>query len=585
MRISVIIPTFQRRDLLRRTLDSVFAQDFPASDFEVIVVVDGSTDGTMEMLQGLRPSCRLRFVYQQNKGQAAAKNAGIHLAQGEILFFLDDDILLPPHALREHFNCHDGSAQVISGAIGVAPDSRPGLATEYTRDFAESFYGTLERGDFSWFPNYINVLPNSSAPRQLIMDAGGFDERFFRAHEDTELAYRLHKQNVRFRYISGVRAVQVYDKGVRALPQEAELDGQQDILFSRLHPEYRMTCDLRPPESRKRRWLMAAALRAPDAVVSILPGLLVLVDRFHDIPQFQRFGKRVLSLILGALRLRSAARFSGGRSKFIRGFWLRVPCLLYHDVVSNPANALPKGLSVTAAAFESQIRWLKRHGYQAITPAEWLDWCASEKPLPAKPVMITFDDGYRSLLQHAFPILQKYQLSATVFVVTQQIGGRNQWDQPQQFPERALLTADEIRHWRAAGIEFAPHSRTHAHLPDCAPERMRDEICGSAADLTEITGVRASCFAYPYGEQNDAVREAARACFPLGLTCAEGLNDLGTDLLLLRRTMVQPRDGLLDFRCRVQLGWNPIVAERELWRSRFLSLSSRLFRRGRQKAR
>lgn len=582
MKISVVIPTFQRRDLLRRTLDAIFAQEFPASDFEIIVVVDGSTDGTLEMLEELRASCRLRFVYQENKGQAAAKNAGIQLAEGEILYFLDDDILTPPHALREHFNAHDGSAQVIFGAIGVAPDSRPGLATEYTREFAESFYGTLERGDFSWFPNYINVLPNSSVPREVILDAGGFDERFFRAHEDTELAYRLYQKNVRFRYITGVRAFQVYDKDVRALPQEAELDGQQDILFSRLHPEYRATCDLAPPASHKRRWLMAAALRAPDVAFSFFFRFLALLDRFHNVPQCRRAGKKLLNLLLGALRFRSAAHSAGGRSKFVRGFWLRVPCLLYHDVVANPGDALPGGLSVTVSAFESQMEWLQRNGYQAITPSEWLDWHASEKPLPAKPVIITFDDGYRTLLQHAFPILQKHQLSATVFVVTQQIGGRNQWDRPRQFPERPLLTADEIRQWCAAGLEFAPHSRTHAHLTDCAAEQMRDEICGSAVDLMEITGVRASCFAYPYGEQNAAVREATKACFPLALTCAEGLNDLGTDPLLLRRTMVQPGDNLLDFRCRVQLGWNPVVAERELWRRRFLSLTSWFVRHARK---
>src|ERR1017187_3766715 len=97
VRISVIIPTFQRRNLLRRALNAVFAQDFPPSEVEVIVVIDGSQDGTLEMLRELRPSCRLRFLYQENKGQAAAKNAGIQLAEGEILFFLDDDILLHPN--------------------------------------------------------------------------------------------------------------------------------------------------------------------------------------------------------------------------------------------------------------------------------------------------------------------------------------------------------------------------------------------------------------------------------------------------------------------------------------------------------
>jgi glycosyltransferase involved in cell wall biosynthesis/peptidoglycan/xylan/chitin deacetylase (PgdA/CDA1 family) len=575
VRVSVIIPTFQRRDLLRRALNAVCAQDFPPSEYEVIVVIDGSQDGTLEMLQELRPSCRLRFLYQENKGQAAAKNAGVQLAEGEILFFLDDDILLPPNALRDHLVKHDGSDQVIFAAIGVAPDSRPGLATEYTRVFAESFYGALERGGFSLFPNYINVLPNSSVPRQLVLNAGGFDERFFRAHEDTELAYRLFKQNVQFRYISGVRAVQVYDKDVRALAREAELDGRQDILFSRLHSEYRLTCDLAPPASRKRRWFLLTAICTPELVQLVVLGLLVLMDRFHSLPRCRRFGIRLLNIYLRAIALRSATRCAGGLRSFLRRFWRRVPALLYHDIVADTADALPGALSIKSDAFARQIRWLKRRGYQGITPSQWRDWCASEGPLPPKPIIITFDDGYASLLVNAFPILRWHQFPATVFVVTREIGGSNTWDQSLQFPVRLLLSADEIRQSRIEGIEFAPHSRTHAHLMACPPEQMRAEVCGSATDLMSVTGVSASSFAYPYGEYDESVREATAACFALAFSCAEGLNDLSTDLFSLRRTMVQPGDSLLDFICRVKFGWNPIAVQREVWRSRFLSLISR----------
>lgn len=578
MRISVIIPTFQRRDLLRRALDAVFAQDLPASEFEVIVVIDGSADGTLEMLRELQPSCRLRFLYQENKGQAAAKNAGIRIAEGDLLYFLDDDILVPRNALRRHFESHDGSAQLIIGAIGVAPDSRPGLATEYTREFADSFYGALERGDASWFPHYINVLPNSSVPRQVILDAGGFDERFFRAHEDTELAYRLYQQNVQFRYISGVTAVQIYDKDVGDLPREAELDGQQSILFSRLHSEYRLTCDLAPPATRKRRWLMIAAICAPGFVLWFVQSFLVLLNRFHRRPRCRRFGLRILNLFLQAIVFRSAAQCCGGLRHFLRRFWRRVPVLMYHDIVVSPADALPGALSVTADAFARQMRWLKQRGYRGITPSQWRDWCQFETPLPDRPIIITFDDGYTTLLANAFPLLQRFQFPATVFVVTREIGGSNTWDRP-QFPTRALLSADEIR--RCESIEFAPHSRTHAHLTASPPEQLQEEICGSAADLMQITRTRASCFAYPYGEHNESVRKATKACFPLAFTCEEGLNDLGTDLLSLRRTMVQPGDSLLDFRCRVKFGWNPIAAQRQVWRSRFVSLTS-IWRRARK---
>ena len=537
-------------------------------------MIDGSQDGTLEMLQNLHPLCRLRFLYQENKGQAAAKNAGIRLAEGDLVFFLDDDILLPPNALRNHVDLHDGSAQVVFAAIGVASDSRPGLATDYTREFAASFYGALDRGNFSYFPNYVNVLPNSSVPRKVILGAGGFDERFFRAHEDTELAYRLHKQNVQFRYIEGVQAVQVYDKDVRSLAREAVWDGRQDILFSSLHPEYRMTCDLAPPASWKKRWLWIAAICAPELALRLVLGLLIFIDRYPDFCRRHRFGKRLLNVYLRAIVFRSAARSAGGLRCFLDRFWRRIPALMYHDIVADSADALPGALSVTADVFVRQMRWLKQRGYQGITPSQWLDWCRSEIPLPPKPIIITFDDGYSSLAANAFPVLQRCQFPATVYVVTGEIGGRNAWDQPRQFPLRTLLSADEIRRAHAESVQFAPHSRTHAHLIACTPEQMQAEICGSATDLTAVTGVRAVSFAYPYGEYNESVRNATTTCFSMAFTCEEGLNDLGTDPHTLRRTMVQPGDSILDFICRIKLGRNPIAAWREAWQSRLLSLTA-----------
>lgn len=92
--VSVIIPTFQRRDFVQRAVASALAQSY--RDFEVLVVDDGSTDGTREALAF--PSDRLRYVWQENRGTAAARNAGIELARGEILAFLDsDDRWLPRH--------------------------------------------------------------------------------------------------------------------------------------------------------------------------------------------------------------------------------------------------------------------------------------------------------------------------------------------------------------------------------------------------------------------------------------------------------------------------------------------------------
>src|SRR5712671_988446 len=181
MEISVVIPTYNRRTLLARTLQNIFNQDLPPDQYEVIVVVDGSSDGTLEMLRELEPRCALRILSQANQGQAAARNAGIGAARGKLVLFLDDDILVPPNLLRAHASAHrPGEPAVVFGSVLVSEESHPGLATEFTRTFAERFYGSMEKGVKPYWPDYVHVLPNSSVPASVLREAGGFDERFFR---------------------------------------------------------------------------------------------------------------------------------------------------------------------------------------------------------------------------------------------------------------------------------------------------------------------------------------------------------------------------------------------------------------------
>ncbi len=98
--ISVVVATYNRRAVLARTLPTLFAQDLPPGQYEVIVVVDGSTDGTAEWLRGLRPRQAFRVLEQPNLGPAAARNAGLAAARGGLILFLDDDILCGPTLLR-----------------------------------------------------------------------------------------------------------------------------------------------------------------------------------------------------------------------------------------------------------------------------------------------------------------------------------------------------------------------------------------------------------------------------------------------------------------------------------------------------
>jgi glycosyltransferase involved in cell wall biosynthesis len=127
--ISVVVPTFNRRKMVKRTVESLFAQNFHAGKYEVIVVVDGSEDGTADALRELRAPCRFRIVEQANGGLAAARNSGARMAAGHLLLFLDDDMLCVPELLEAHVEAHRNEPRTVGfGCIFLSPESPRSLA-------------------------------------------------------------------------------------------------------------------------------------------------------------------------------------------------------------------------------------------------------------------------------------------------------------------------------------------------------------------------------------------------------------------------------------------------------------------------
>jgi peptidoglycan/xylan/chitin deacetylase (PgdA/CDA1 family) len=237
---------------------------------------------------------------------------------------------------------------------------------------------------------------------------------------------------------------------------------------------------------------------------------------------------------------------------------MRVPALLYHHVGQPSSQAIGAGLSIPVEKFERQMRWLSRGGYVSIRPADWLAWRQEGRPLPCKPVLLTFDDGYADFPENVLPTLQRLGFRATIFA----IAGREAW---QGMP---LMSPAQIRACCAQGIEFGAHTRTHSDLTALTTAQVREEVVGSQEDLAAIVGKRVSSFAYPFGFFNEAVRDVVRQSCDLAFTCEEGLNDAGTDPFRLHRSMVQPGDLMTDFACRVRLGWSPITALRARLRIR-----------------
>src|SRR5262249_15386543 len=134
-------------------------------------------------------------------------------------------------------------------------------------------------------------------------------------------------------------------------------------------------------------------------------------------------------------------------------FGKRLPVLMYHHVGPKGPDADPD-LTVSPERFAAQIRFLARLGYVGIRPSDWLSWLRQGKPLPKRPMLLTFDDAFEDLNDYVFPVLERYGFGAVVFVVTNCIGKTNIWDQSRGYALRRCLTAPQIQHWSKRGIDF-----------------------------------------------------------------------------------------------------------------------------------
>ena len=196
--LSVIIPTYNNRDTLRRTLEAVAAQNLEPERYEIVVLDDGSTDGTGEMVAEYRAPVEVRYEWQPNRGRAAARNAGSRLARGRILFYLDSDIIARGDLLSRHLRYY----QQRNGPIGVQgrtmvhPDSK---TTPFMR--AKGLLPDLTRRKTEDLSPYHVITRNLSIRADDLWAVDGFDESFpGYGWEDIELGLRLHERGVRFYY-------------------------------------------------------------------------------------------------------------------------------------------------------------------------------------------------------------------------------------------------------------------------------------------------------------------------------------------------------------------------------------------------
>jgi peptidoglycan/xylan/chitin deacetylase (PgdA/CDA1 family) len=187
---------------------------------------------------------------------------------------------------------------------------------------------------------------------------------------------------------------------------------------------------------------------------------------------------------------------------------------MFHHVEPGPLDPPPlhPHSYLTREDFAGFLDDLRAQGYHTLTLAATMQ-IPQGKP-PRRSVVLTFDDGCRCFRDHALPELQARGMTATLFVVSRELGSTNRWDRPAGAPgERIedLLGVGDLRRLTAAGIEIGSHGRHHCDLTFCSDEELREELQGSRSDLEALLDTPVRTFCYPYGSVDDRVREAARA--------------------------------------------------------------------------
>lgn len=217
-----------------------------------------------------------------------------------------------------------------------------------------------------------------------------------------------------------------------------------------------------------------------------------------------------------------------------------VPVLMYHVIAPPPAGAPYPGLYVLPADFRGQLAWLAAHGYRAVTLQRVYDAWRGAATLPKRPVVISFDDGYRSHVVNALPALRAHGWPGVLNLELRNT--RESWG----------LSERNVRRLIRAGWEIDSHTIDHPDLTTLGAADLRHEVAGSRAALRRLFGVPASFFCYPAGRFDPTVVAAVQAAGYLGATTTEPGLASPSELFTMNRIRVDGSDGVRGLAARLQ---------------------------------
>jgi peptidoglycan/xylan/chitin deacetylase (PgdA/CDA1 family) len=546
---SIVVPTYQRREVVCDAVRAIARID-PVAPVELIVVVDGSTDGSAEALRRIEAPFPFRVIEQANAGAAAARNRGAAEATGDVLLFLDDDMMCEPNLLAEHALCYADGADGVIGDFVLDDASLPGFLSDGLIEWSRAFrQGCIEREEVRPCDLFSGQF---SVRRDVFMSVGGFDETLTSganfAGEDTDLGARLLQ---RHKLVHNPRAVtrQRYVLTPSELMARAFKMGNGAAVTLSRHPELMGEYFADQETTRPSIQLLYRPLGRLPGVPRLLAAMIgqagdaILRTRWRNSRLFARFFNVA----------RSVAYWSALERASDASFRRSVTVLCYHAIADHSSDPVLAQYSVPPDQFRRQIDWLVRHGYRFISPQDFLDFLDGARIPPPKSVLLTFDDCYQDLADAVRDVLAPRGIPALGFCVAGIPSNSNEWDQPQGAAPKALLTAAELAALRASGLEVGSHSFTHRALPSLPRREMVDELQNSIEALERAGLPRPRFFAYPYGAHDYASRrEASRAGFAAAFGVTWARADRFCDRFDIPRVSIMAKDRGLRLRLKTR---------------------------------
>jgi peptidoglycan/xylan/chitin deacetylase (PgdA/CDA1 family) len=216
---------------------------------------------------------------------------------------------------------------------------------------------------------------------------------------------------------------------------------------------------------------------------------------------------------------------------------MTLPVYYYHRVGPFRDGAPPK-LNVDPGAFREHMSVLARRANPV--PVGDLVACAREgRPFPGRAIAVTFDDGYRDLMEFALPVLKEFRIPAAFFIVTGGVGATDAWNRIDGVPNEPIMSWDDLKRLRDEGMTIGSHSATHAVLDGLPENRLREEVEGSRRLLEERLGAPVRHFAYPQGRFSAAAESAVKeAGYDAAWATRKGRPLAAGDVTAIRRVPV-----------------------------------------------